>query len=332
MGIRFLVTSCCIALAGLAPAARLAPQQGAAFRSTTEIVLVDVLVTRGNAPVLGLRAEDFEVRDSGQRQRVDLVSLDSMPVDLLMALDVSASLTGPQLERLKNAARSAVAALRPIDRAHLLTFSNDVKRGTDWTSDREQLNRAIDALAASGWTSLFDATFAALNVPNTPDRRPLLLVFTDGADTSSWLTATEVLSIAEQTRLTVYGVSAPASDPRTITLMTASGGSRVLQLVDKNRELDMIPPARLRDRLLSDPFGFRSLFLRVIVNDTGGELLHTTAGTDLRAMFLDVLDRFSRRYLLSYTPAGVQRSGWHPIEVRLKDGSLKVTARRGYSR
>ena len=83
----------------------------------------------------------------------------------------------------------------------------------------------------------------------------------------------------------------------------------MLQLVDKNRELDKIPPARLRERLLSDPFGFRSLFLRVIVNDTGGELLHTTAGTDLRAMFLDVLERFSRRYLLSYTPAGVQRSG-----------------------
>jgi VWFA-related protein len=296
------------------------------------VVLVDVLVTRGNVPVLGLRAEDFEVRDSGQRQKVDLVSLDSMPVDLLMALDVSASLTGPQLEQLKGAARSAIGALRPDDRAHLLTFSNDVKRGTDWTGDRDHLNRAIDGLAASGWTSLFDATFAALNVPDTPGRRPLLLVFTDGTDTSSWLTATDVLSIAEQTRLTVYGVSATAADPRSATLMTMSGGSRTVRLVDLNRELDKIPPARLRERLLADPFGFRALFLRVIVNDTGGELLHTTAGTDLGTMFLDVLERFSRRYLLSYTPVGVQRLGWHPIDVRLKDDSVKVTARRGYSR
>jgi VWFA-related protein len=332
VGIRFAVTGCCIIAAGLAPAARHLPQQGASFRSTTEVVLVDVLVTRGNAPVLGLRAEDFEVRDSGQRQKIDLIALDSMPVDLLMALDVSASLTGPQLEQLKEAARSAVAALRPIDRAHLLNFSNDVKRGTGWTADRDQLNRAIDALAASGWTSLFDATFAALNVPDTPDRRPLLLVFTDGADTASWLTATEVLSIAEHTRLTVYGVSAPAADPRTVTVITTSAGSRTVQLLDKNRELDRVPPARLRERLLSDPFGFRALFLRVIVNDTGGELLHTMPGADLRTMFLNVLERFSRRYLLSYTPVGVQRAGWHPIEVRLKDDSLKVTARRGYSR
>jgi len=318
--------ACCTGLEGFVPAGDV-QQQGGAFRSTTEVVLIDVLVTRGNTPVLGLRAEDFEVRDSGQRQNIDLVSLDSMPVDLLMALDVSASLTAPQLEQLKGAARSAVAALRPIDRAHLLTFSNDVKRGTDWTNDRDQLNRAIDALAAAGWTSLFDATFAAMNVPDTPGRRPLLLVFTDGADTSSWLTANEVLSIAEQTRLTVYGVSVTAG--RYMTIVTAT---RNIRTVDLDGEMDKIPPARLRERLLWDPFGFRSLFLRVIVNDTGGELLRTTAGTDLRAMFVKVLERFGSRYLLSYTPTGVQRSGWHPLEVRLKDDSLKVTARRGYSR
>ena len=319
----------CILLAGPASATRSIPQQGASFRSTTEVVLVDVLVTRGNTPVPDLRAEDFEVRDSGQRQKVDLVSLESMPVDLLMALDVSASLNGEQLERLKGAARAAVAALRPIDRAHLLTFSNNVKRGTGWTDDREQINRAIDALAASGWTSLFDATFAALTVPDTPGRRPLLLVFTDGADTSSWLTATDVLTIAEQSRLTVYGVSATADRP-TVTVTQAFGGT--LRTTNLNRELDKVAPARLRERLLSDPFGFRSLFLRVIVNDTGGELLHTASAADLRTMFLNVIDRFSRRYLLSYTPTGVPRAGWHPIEVRLRDGSMKVTARRGYSR
>jgi VWFA-related protein len=329
--LRLLAMVSCVVLAGLAPVRR-DPQQAAPFRSTTEVVLVDVLVTRGNTPVPDLRAEDFEVRDSGQRQKVALVSLESTPVDLLMALDVSASLTGPQLEQLKGAARAAVAALRPIDRGQLLTFSNDVTRGTDFTSDRIELNRAIDALHASGWTSLFDATFAAMNVPDTPGRRPLLLVFTDGADTSSWLTAAEVLSIAEQTRLTVYGVSSTAADPSAATVATSGGGTRTVQRVDINRELDRIAPARLRERLLSDPHGFRSLFLRVIVNDTGGELLQTAAGTDLRTMFLDVIDRFSRRYLLSYTPTGVQRAGWHPLDVRLKDGSLKVTARRGYSR
>jgi VWFA-related protein len=331
LSLRLSVMVSCILLAGTVPTARPVQPQGAAFRSTTEVVLVDVLVTRGNTPVPDLRAEDFEVRDNGQRQKVDLVSLESMPVDLLMALDVSASLNGQQLEKLKEAARAAVAALRPIDRAHLLTFSNDVKRGTDWTGDREQVNRAIDTLTASGWTSLFDATFTALNVPDTPGRRPLLLVFTDGVDTSSWLTASEVLAIAEQTRLTVYGVSA-AADRRTTTLTQTLGGTSIVRTTDLNRELDKIAPARLRERLLSDPFGFRSLFLRVIVNDTGGELLHTAAASDLRTMFLNVIDRFSRRYLLSYTPTGVPRAGWHPIEVRLKDGSLKVTARRGYSR
>jgi VWFA-related protein len=171
-----------------------------------------------------------------------------------------------------------------------------------------------------------------MNVPDTPGRRPLLLVFTDGADTSSWLTATDVLSIAEQTRFTVYGVSATPADPRAVIVTTTAGGTRTVQVADMNRELDKIAAGRLRERLLSDPAGFSSLFLRVIVNDTGGELLQTAASTDLRTMFLDVIDRFSRRYLLSYTPTGVQRPGWHPIDVRLKDDSLRVTARRGYSR
>lgn len=325
-----LALVCGVALINTGPAAQeTAPQ--AAFRSTTELVLVDVLVTRGTTPVPGLRAEDFDVRDSGQRQKIELVSVESMPVDLLLALDVSASLTGPQLAGLKQAAKAAVAALRPLDRAALLTFSNDIKSAADWTNDGNRLNQSIDRLEASGWTSLFDATFTALNIPDSPTRRPLLLVFTDGHDTSSWLTAPDVLAMAERSRLIIYGVSAGVSASRSFTATTVAG-SIGAPAVDRSGELGRIHPTRIRERLLSDPFGFRSLFLRVIANDTGGELLEAAPGTDLRGVFLQVLERFSQRYLLSYVPTGVPRPGWHPIEVRLKDDSLKVIARRGYSR
>ena len=322
-----LTLGCLGGLAGFLSAAPQAPPQGVSFRSTTEVVLVDVLVTRGNKQVEGLTAADFDVRDAGVRQNVDLVSLESMPVDLLIALDVSASVSGPRLEQLKRAAHAAVAAIRPMDRARLLNFSNDIKLDADWTSDRGQANRAIDALTASGLTSLLDATFTALTLPDTPGHRPLLLLFTDGLDTSSWLSAADVLKTAEQARMTVYGVSAQGQGR---IVRTSSDGSKESLPLD-NAWLTNVPVTRLREQLMFDPIGYRSLFLPVIVGDTGGELLRAS-DTDLGATFLDVLSRFNHRYLLSYTPVGVPRTGWHPIEVRVRDATLKVTARRGYSR
>jgi Ca-activated chloride channel homolog len=326
-----LALACLAGLVGVLSAQPAAHQQGVAFRSTTEAVPVDVFVTRANKPVEGLRAEDFEVRDSGVRQRVELVSLESMPVDLLIALDASISVSGKRLEHLKDAAHAAVAALRPMDRALLLTFSNDIKVDADWTSDRQQLSRAIDALTASGWTSLVDAAFTALTMPETPGHRPLLLLFTDGLDTSSWLSAADVLKTAEQARMTVYGVSAGTTAPRRITVTRSSDGSMRTGEVDLDTELSNAPAPLLRERLVFDPIGFRSFLLPVLVNDMGGELLHAS-DADLRPTFVDILARFNRRYLLSYQPVGVPRAGWHPIEVRLKDASMKVTARRGYSR
>jgi hypothetical protein len=38
------------------------------------------------------------------------------------------------------------------------------------------------------------------------------------------------------------------------------------------------------------------------------------------------------RYLITYTPRGVDARGWHPLEVKLKGRRGNVTARRGYLR
>ena len=218
-----------LAIPVIAIAVSLSAQQ---FRSTTEIVIVDVLVTKDHKPIEGLKVDDFVVRDSGVRQSIALVSVEAVPVDLHLVLDVSASLQGNGIEQLKAAARAAVAALRPEDRAELLTFSDDVQVRAPWTRDRAAMNRAIDAVSASGWTSLVDATFTALSISEDPNRRRLVLVFTDGQDTSSWLSGADVFKTAARSRVTVCGVI-PAPAPL-------------------NRP-DLQAPARLRDLLLSDP-------------------------------------------------------------------------------
>ena len=124
--------------------------------------------------------------------------------------------------------------------------------------------------------------------------------------------------------------------PRTLDAISGMGERISFEIVaaamnERGVPARSAPAGRLREWLLEDPQTFRSLFLPALVAETGGELIDVTRG-DIEGAFLDVLSRFGRRYVLSYTPTGVPEPGWHPIEVLLKDKSLTVTARRGYQK
>jgi VWFA-related protein len=75
-----------------------------------------------------------------------------------------------------------------------------------------------------------------------------------------------------------------------------------------------------------------SPFLDEIADATGGTAFTTKDPGELRGAFTRILTEFRTRYLITYTPQGVDRAGWHPIEVKLKTRKGKVTARRGYLR
>jgi VWFA-related protein len=117
--------------------------------------------------------------------------------------------------------------------------------------------------------------------------RSLLIVFSDGLDTSSWLTADDVLDIARRSDVVVYGVSVGARPKKG--------------------------------------------FLYDLCSTTGGSLVEADSTKDVGAIFLRVLDEFRHRYLVSYSPRGVVREGWHRIDVRVRRPNTKVQARPGYS-
>jgi VWFA-related protein len=71
-------------------------------------------------------------------------------------------------------------------------------------------------------------------------------------------------------------------------------------------------------------------FLKELTDQTGGRLFSIESTKGLSAIFLEVLDEFRQRYLLSYSPAGVSRDGWHTLTVRVKGRSADVRARPGY--
>jgi VWFA-related protein len=273
-------------------------------------VTVDALVTREDRPISGLQASDFEVRDNGVLQEIDSVSVDDAPISMLLALDTSNSVGGPTLDHLKRAAIAAVDSLTPNDRAAILTFAESVNLGSDWGAVSADTRLAIAGAAAGGSTSLYDAAYAALTLKDTvPGRRFVVLVFSDGGDTSSWLPARALLERARRTDAVVYVVTRqrPGGDVRLeyrsgIELWTQDGASRT-----------GTPP------------------MLELANLTGGDVFIAQRADQLRAAFSAVVHQFRTRYLLTYRPRGVDVAAWHTIDVRLKRGKATIKARRGYA-
>jgi Ca-activated chloride channel family protein len=71
-------------------------------------------------------------------------------------------------------------------------------------------------------------------------------------------------------------------------------------------------------------------FLRNITSATGGKVLEVQSNERLESAFVQILEEFRQRYLLSYSPAGVSKPGWHKIDVRVKRRGVSVRARPGY--
>jgi Ca-activated chloride channel family protein len=277
------------------------------FRSGVDAVAVDVLVTRDRHGVVGLSAENFALFDSGVPQRIDGVFFQTLPLNIVMALDTSGSTSGRPLDDLKEAARAVVRGLQDGDRMALLTFSHVVELGSGWTSDRAALLTAIDRTTAGGPTALRDATFTALMLTERVDGRSLLLVFSDGQDNTSWLRDAQVIDAATRTDAVVYTVQ---------TSPLPAGFSA----------------GELRTLLLRAPQVTGTYFLPAVAHETGGDALWVRDSREVEKVFLRILDEFRSRYVLTYSPQGVSASGWHPIEVRLKGARGDIRARRGYLR
>ncbi|MET0553800.1 MAG: VWA domain-containing protein [Vicinamibacteria bacterium] len=181
-------TAALLLLAGTARAQAPAPP---VFEAKVDSVYVDAFVVKDGAPVRGLAAENFELRDEGAVRPAELVRVESVPLVALLAFDVSGSVTGEKLRELQAASALFLSQLDEADQAGLLTFSDDVAWRVPPTTDKQQVARGIAALQPRGGTALFDALFAAVTVPTAP-ARPLVVLFSDGQDSASWLDARRV--------------------------------------------------------------------------------------------------------------------------------------------
>ena len=207
------------------------------FSSRTLGVRVDVLVMDGGKPVAGLTAREFELRDNGVLQRVEILDAMDVPINAVLTLDTSASIEGrPRLDLIA-AGEALLDRLKPIDRASLVTFDHAVTPAIALTDDLPAVRNALRNINPNGRTSVMDGVYVALTSTVDQPGRFLLVVCTDGADTMSWLRPSEVLEASKRANAVVYSVT--TSDGRRSEplkhLADATGG-QVLQ-ISSSRDL-----------------------------------------------------------------------------------------------
>jgi VWFA-related protein len=127
--------------------------------------------------------------------------------------------------------------LKETDQAALVTFSHLVSGGAPLTSDFDHIRAALDETAASGQTSLIDATFTGTMIGESDVGRSLLLVFSDGVDSTSWLTADAVLDTAKRSDIVVYGVEVGQRRLSFLRDLSAATGGRLIE-IESTEHLD----------------------------------------------------------------------------------------------
>lgn len=203
--------------------------QAPRFSSRTLGVRVDVLVTDGRNPVAGLTAGDFELRDNGVVQRIEVVDASDVPVNAVLALDTSASIAGKRQKDLIGAAEVLLDGLRAVDRAALTTFNYSVAPRVPLTPDLAAVRGALQRIEPRGLTAVMDGTYVALTSTLDQTGRFLLVVCTDGSDTASWLQPGEVVDVAKRANAVVYAVtSADAKRSEALKQIVEITGGQVM--------------------------------------------------------------------------------------------------------
>jgi VWFA-related protein len=273
------------------------------FRAGADVVRVDASVRRDRRPVTGLKAADFELLDNGVLQEITDVAYEKLPIDVTVLLDVSASVTGSVLDDLRRALKQLRTDLGAQDRLRLITFNQRVRRLVDFGDPPASIDAALASLGGGGSSAIFDTLAVALAAPVPPGRRQLVVLFSDGQDSSSISDAETLLDVARRSSPTVAVVLASPSRQRQASLLRTSskfGSATVGEFADQ------------------------------IAADTGGSVVAITPTENVTSTFRRILEQFRTSYVLYFAPHGVERQGTHTLEVRVKGAKVDVRSRRGY--
>ncbi len=133
--------------------------------------------------------------------------------DFVIAMDTSGSVKGEALTQGKHGVKGLIKQISGNDRVELISFGNTAIRKTGWTSDREEVYKAVDALNAQGETALYDAVAMAITDLRISDGiNKAVIICTDGKDTVSKAGAVELAALIEESKIPVYIIGLKTKD------------------------------------------------------------------------------------------------------------------------
>jgi VWFA-related protein len=272
------------------------------FRSAVDVVTIQASVrdARGR-PLRGLTVGDFEVRDNGQlRPMLSLRSDLHPPVSLAILVDMSGSMRlGSKVAMAQRALDAVLSRLRPgTDEVGLFTFDSALHERQFFTRDVAVLQGALAEFEPFGTTALYDAAAeTARSVAGRSASHKAIVVLTDGIDTSSGMSPSEVSALASAIDVPVYVMATVSSIDQRATL---DEGNRRTESAD----------------------------LRHLAEWTGGRLLFATTFPETMAAASSIIDDVRQQYLLAIEAA--EGKEWRRLDVRVKRPSAVVKARSGY--
>ncbi len=290
--------------AGSGSGAARQPSRGDDSTIRVNVRLVNVFTTvtdTHGAPISDLTKDDFKITEDGVPQTISIFSRESeLPLNVVLAIDTSESTRRDMKLEIASAKKFVHSILRPGDRLSLFQISEDVLQLTRFTADMKSIERGIDDLQKGAGTSLYDGIFLASDTLLDRQGRKVMVLITDGGDTTSSATYASSLRRAQEAEAIVYSIIVV---PVAADAGRNTGGEHALIQISK---------------------------------DTGGKYYYAESIEQLDQAFRQVSEELRTQYLIAYYPSRrVSDSAFRRITVDVSkkdpDGNpLQVRHRAGY--
>ncbi len=283
-------------------------QDQGTIRVDVNLVLVDATVKTKDGKIMAdLKKEDFEVREDGAVQKLDVFSRDELPLNVALVLDLSDSI-GPFLAPLRDAAKVALSALKPEDEVALFTFATEAEMRLPLTKDKDKIADQINTFEARGATNINDGIFSAAEylLKQPPNGRRVIILISDDVGTDAGGQGTrDIVTEAIASDAVLYNLKIPGDNPAATMMHSA------------------MTPGLVN--------------IAKVMDATGGELFDVQNVANLDAVFSALIQRIKRRYTLGYyTSANGAGGKPHKLDVRLapsfgkKGRDYIILAKNGY--